>query len=68
MDSSGTIGLRDKTLQGPADNWMRTVGKSPQEDFFLSSLDLCSIFLFFFTCLLFVFWDGLLGRDLQALF
>lgn len=63
--------LREKTLQSPADNWVRTVAKSPQEDFFFvlkSSLDLCSIFLFCFTYLLFVFWDSLLGRDLQALF
>lgn len=63
-----TIGLREKTLPGPTDNWMRAVRKSPHEDFLKSSLDLCSIFLFCFTCLLFVFWDGLLGRDLQDLF
>lgn len=56
MDSSGTIGLREKTLQGPADNWMRTVGKSPQEDFFFklsgSLLYFSFLFYLFIVCIL----------------
>lgn len=45
--------LREKTLQSPADNWMRTVGKSPQEDFFFKKKKALWIFaLFFFSVLL----------------
>lgn len=52
--------LREKTLQSPADNWMRTVAKSPQEDFFFCFKKLSGSLLYF-SFLFYLFIVCILG-------
>jgi hypothetical protein len=77
--SLSNFGLLQANFEGLTDNWKcaQVLKKFPQKDifflfsffFFKGPLDLLSIFLFcFLCCFLFEFWDGLLGKDPQALF